>query len=101
MQVVHFDRLMKPCPPNVRNEDKEDTRLDIAVRPADAPLEKRREDLQLLEENAPPLEEVQPMQEPEPGVVAPECAPIPLVMPAQPMLEPGGVVPDHEPAPIP
>ena len=61
MQVVHFDRLMKPCPPNVRNEDKEDTRRDIAVRPAD----------------------------------------IPSVMPAQPMLEPGGVVPDHEPAPIP
>ena len=64
-------------------------------------MEKRREDLQLLEENAPPLEEVQPLQEPEPGVVAPECAPIPLGVPAQPMLEPGGVVPDHKPTPIP
>ena len=41
------------------------------------------------------------MQEPEPGVVAPECAPIPLGVPAQPMLEPGGVVPDHKPTPIP
>ena len=95
---MHFDRL-KPYPPNVWKEDREYRRQDIAVWPADAPLEKCREDIQLPEENVPPLEEVQPLQ--EPGVVAPECAPISLGMPPQPMLEPGGVFPDHEPTPIP
>ena len=44
-QVVHFDRL-KPCLPNVRNEDRDDTR-NTAVQLADAPLEKCREDIQL------------------------------------------------------
>ena len=71
---MHFDRLT-PCPPNVRNEDREDRRRDIAVRSVDAPLEKRREDIcTTARGNAPPLEEVQPMH--EPGAVAPEylCA---------------------------
>ena len=47
---MHFDRL-KPCPPNLRIDEK-DVPQDSVVPPAEAPPQTRREGIQLLDDEA-------------------------------------------------